>query len=160
MQSNAPQPPSLQNLKLTHSQEGTVLEGEASKSAIFAPSAPPEVLPVISDPVMIASVRSLASQLPMSIPEGFLGEPLAPFSEKPFIDKDSDDFWETCGDRMSSSVLGWGTPSTQVASIIRRGKFGIDGLIEWIKYVIVEGVVDEVLVEGKLSCLADAITHL
>lgn len=70
-----------------------------------------------------------------------------------------DDAWETI-DRMLNRVFGYGVAVEQLTSIITRGPFGMDGMYNWVKVCIEELKIDEVLLDGKVQRLIDAMLLL
>jgi hypothetical protein len=64
----------------------------------------------------------------------------------------ADDLWEATLNHILKSALGWGTDGN-VDEIIRRGKWGLDGLVNFAMYFVNERGMSEGLFEGKLGNL-------
>ena len=62
---------------------------------------------------------------------------------------DADELWETTLNHVLKTMLGWRTEGN-MNEIIQRGKLGLDGLVEFATYFVVERGVSEGLVEGNL----------
>ena len=85
---------------------------------------------------------------------------LARFSGTPFVDLDEyDDTWEMV-DRTLNEVIGYNMSVAAVSAIIRRGKFGMDGLCNWLETCISEYGINPELLEGKVDRLLDVINLL
>ena len=76
----------------------------------------------------MSRLRTASARLPESVPVGQYSDPFAVFSGDP---RDSivadDDPWESVIDPCLNRVIGFGVSTHQIADIIRRGPFGIDG---------------------------------
>jgi len=116
--------------------------------------------PVVS---FLERLRELIENLPNDIPEATDYDQLAIFAGHPeqFDDPavDVSDLWETSLNQRLKSVLGWGREGN-VTDIIRRGRKGMDGLYNFIKYFTIKRGVSEDLFEGKLSHLMSAMEKL
>jgi hypothetical protein len=106
-------------------------------------------------------LHALSSHLPESIPIGQESEPFAVFSGDP---RDSvvagEDPWEVFIDPSLNRVIGFGATTRQIADIVRRGRFGIDGFCKWIDICVVELRISPGLLEGKLERVFDALKLL
>jgi hypothetical protein len=51
-------------------------------------------------------------------------------------------------------------PDERIKNMIKWGKYGVDGLCDWIDSCIVDGGVSEALLEGKVSRLAKILGEL
>ena len=102
----------------------------------------------------------MIKNLPESIPEASDYDKLAIFAARPcdFDDTSipSDELWEEVVNKVLKSIFGWGMEGN-MDEIIRKGRKGLDGLNEFIKYFIVKRGVDEALFEGKLTHLMCAL---
>jgi hypothetical protein len=121
-----------------------------------------KVLPV-SGPTFsnfIKKLQNLVKDLPESIPEASEFDRLAVFGGMPmeFDDPalDVDELWETTLNNVLKSTLGWGTEGN-MGEVVRRGKWGLDGLVNFAKYFVEERGVSIELFEGKLSNLVKAL---
>jgi hypothetical protein len=102
------------------------------------------------------NLQNLVKDLPESIPEASEFDRLAVFGGNPkeFDDPalDADELWETTLNNVLKSTLGWGTEGN-MDEIIRRGKWGLDGLVNFATYFVEERGVSGGLFEGKLTHL-------
>ncbi|KAF4612577.1 hypothetical protein D9613_012728 [Agrocybe pediades] len=101
--------------------------------------------------------------LPQSVPEGEATDSLAMFAGNPansdIQGADAEELWELVLNQTMKTVLGWGT-NTNMNDLVRRGRYGLDGLLGFVKYFVIKRGVDEGLFEGKLSGLYTAIDKL
>lgn len=108
----------------------------------------------------LARFQYLIENLPESIPEASDYDRLAIFAVRPcdFDDTSipSGELWEEVVNKVLKSMFGWGMEGN-MDDIIRRGRKGLDGLAEFVKYFVVKRGVDEALFEGKLSYLMCAL---
>jgi hypothetical protein len=85
---------------------------------------------------------------------------LAQFLAPLVIDPDEyEDAWEMV-DETLNSVIGYGASVAAVAAIIQRGRFGMNGLCDWLDMCILQYGIDPKLLEGKVQCLLDAMRLL
>lgn len=116
----------------------------------------------VSEPIsnFINTLRNLVEDLPDSVPEASEFDKLAVFGRSPkefdVPTSDADELWETTLNHVLKSTLGWGTEGN-MNEIIRRGKWGMDGLVKFATYFMVEQGVSEGLFEGKLETLVEAL---
>lgn len=109
---------------------------------------------------LIDRLRVATRRLPKTVLVGTEVDILAQFSGAPFVDLDEyDDAWEMV-DRTLNGVIGYGMSVAAVSAIIRRGKFGMDGLCNWLETCISEYGINPELLEGKVDRLLDAINLL
>jgi hypothetical protein len=112
---------------------------------------------------LITRLCALSSQLPEDIPIGQESDPFAIFSGDPqesIVANSNDDPWEYVVDPALNRVIGFGVSARQIADIIKRGPFGIDGFCQWIKICMVELEVSPVLLEMRLVRVFDALKLL
>ena len=107
----------------------------------------------------ITELRLIAARLPLSIPEASPKARLAPFATKPIFNP-AVNFWEESGDSVLNNLIGYGQKDSEIEKIIQWGAYGIDGLLNWIEAVCIEGGVSEVLLEGKLETLGRVLQKL
>lgn len=67
----------------------------------------------------------------------------------------SGELWEEVVNKILKLAFGWGVEGN-MDSIIRRGRKGLDGLADFVKYFIVKQGVNEALFEGKLFVSNDS----
>ena len=123
-------------------------------------SAPPHIheRPLSGQPVskLITKFQYLINNLPESVPEGSVDDPLAIFEEYPKkfddLSLNAEELWEAKLNGLLKSVLGWGVDQS-MDGIIWRGQTGLDGLAKFVEYFIAKRGVSEALFEGKLSYL-------
>lgn len=105
---------------------------------------------------LIERLYHAIANLPDSIPEASDYDSLAIFGTHPEAYDDStldaDDLWETVLNQLLKTALGWGTEGN-MDNIIRRGKKGLDGLSNFVRYFVIKRGVSEGLFEGKLTHL-------
>ena len=66
----------------------------------------------------------------------------------------ADELWEMGLNNMLKSALGWGLEG-DIDAIIQHGKWGLDGLLDFVIYFVEERGVSKGLFEGKLGPLID-----
>jgi hypothetical protein len=119
--------------------------------------------PVNGRSQFIERLEGLVKRIPKSIPEGSQDDQLAPFGDDPqnqdVSTVEGDELWEVNLNSFLKGVLGWGTEDA-MERIVRRGKKGMDGVLEFARYFIVERGVSEGLFEGKFSGLLDALERM
>ena len=109
---------------------------------------------------LLASISLVASRLPTAVPLATSTDVLAQFHGDPAQQiEDGDDAWETI-DRTLNRVIGYGQTMEDIAAIIRRGPFGIDGFIGWLRSCITTLKIDEALLENKVQRVIDAMVSV
>ena len=123
------------------------------------------VLPV-SGPIFnnfIKTLQNLVKELPDSIPEASEFDRLAVFGGAPkeFDDPalDADELWETTLNSVLKLTLGWAMEGN-MNEIIHPGKWGLDGLVNFVTYFVEEWGVSGELFEGKLTYLVTALKEM
>jgi len=118
----------------------------------------PVAAPIVTD--FLETLHHLIKNLPDTVPEASDYDKLAVFEGNPmhFDDPalDADELWENVLNVQLKSALGWGMDE-DMDPIIRRGRKGLDGLANFVKYFIVKRGVKVCLFEGKLSHLMIAL---
>ena len=69
------------------------------------------------------------------------------------------DPWESL-DPALNIAIGYSVSVEEIARIIRRGGYGMDGMYRWLDKCVVELKVDEKLLEMKIQRLIDAMVLL
>ena len=117
----------------------------------------------VSEPIsdsFIKTLQNLVKDLPASVPEASEIDRLAVFGQNPkeFDDAalDADELWEKTLNGILKSTLGWGMEGN-MDEIIRRGRWGLDGLVNFATYFVEQRGVSEGLFEGKLTHLVIAL---
>lgn len=103
-------------------------------------------------------LRELSAALPDAVPLATADDVLSGFAAIPMFPKD-DDYdceWEFV-DKTLNVLLGYGRSDEDVASFIRRGPFGMDGLIKWLSCCLSWPGVTMPLLEGKIERLCRAL---
>ena len=124
-------------------------------------------IPLMFQPVLgpisnnfIKMLWELVKDLPASVPEASEFNRLAVFggSLKEFDDPslDADELWEMTLNSVLKSTLGWGNEGN-MDNIICYGKWGLDGLVNFVTYFVEEWGVSGGLFEGKLTNLMMAL---
>ena len=109
---------------------------------------------------LVDRLRAATRMLPVTVRVGTEDDVLAQFSSAPFVDpSEYDDAWEMV-DKTLNGAIGYGTSVAAVSAIIRRGRFGMDGLCDWLETCILEYGIDPNLLEGKVQRLLDAMSLL
>jgi hypothetical protein len=158
--SSAPQPPRLQKQTLNEASVRAVGSPKLIDAAM-APVRPSVCRPNhAACPKMIFELRTLAARLPNSIPEGTLGDKLAPFAQRPYIGPNVETFWEEVADPILNNLIGYGQTDEVIKKLIRRGELGLDGLCNWLEFILTEAGVNETLLEMKVDRLSNAIRSL
>ncbi|KAF8159901.1 hypothetical protein B0H34DRAFT_843620 [Crassisporium funariophilum] len=110
----------------------------------------------------VSKLRTLVKNLPQSIPEASQFDKLSVFGSnlRDFDDASlsADDLWETGLNDVLKATLGWGKDGN-MDQIIRRGKWGLDGLVNFVAYFIEERGVSEGLFRGKLDYLMEELKN-
>lgn len=105
-------------------------------------------------------LQELVKDLPESVPEASEFDRLAVFGGNPkeFDDPtlNAEELWEATLNNVLKSTLGWGIEGN-MDNIIRRGKWGLDGLVNFASYFVEERSVSGGLFEGKLTYLMTAL---
>ena len=108
----------------------------------------------------VARLQAMVESIPESVPEGLENDRLAQFSVNPQIHDDpsldADGLWEEVLNSFLKGALGWGTEQS-MDDVVRRGAMGMGGILQFARYFIEERGVNEILFEGKLSHLLNAV---
>lgn len=101
--------------------------------------------------LLVSRLRTTSARLPESdLFAVFSGDP------RDSIEAD-DDPWESVIDPCLNRVIGFGVSTRQIADLIRRGPYGIDGFCRWIEICMIELEVSPELLEMKLERIFDAL---
>ena len=115
-------------------------------------------IPVIDN--FLEKLVNLIRLLPDTIPEATDYDKLAVFAGNPRDfdnpDLDADDLWEEVLNKVLKSALGWGEEEN-MDDVIRRGRKGLDGLTNFVKFFVVKRGVQMSLFEGKLAWLVTTL---
>jgi hypothetical protein len=113
----------------------TIPEDKAASSE--AQPEAPDTGPIIDS--IIDTLKNLVDNLPDCVPEASESDRLAVFGgspeefDNPILD--ADELWETTLNHILKSALGWGMEGN-MNEIIRRGRWGLDGLVNFAKYFV------------------------
>ena len=109
---------------------------------------------------LIDRLRVAIRMLPITVLVGTEDDVLGQFARAPFVDpSEYDDAWEMV-DKTLNGAIGYGMSIAAVSAIIRRGRFGMDGLCDWLETCILEYGINPNLLEGKVQRLLDAMSLL
>ncbi|KAG6874972.1 hypothetical protein C0992_005740, partial [Termitomyces sp. T32_za158] len=142
---------------------GPLKEAE-KEDVLFVPVAdlvvPASITPEI--PHIINRLRTLFAKIPDSVPLAEQDGPLANYATDPgaFNDPGIDAFelWQTLLNPMLKWTWGWGT-EINPHTIIRRGSYGMDGLLNFLEYFVKRGVPED-LIEGKMGRVIAALEEM
>ncbi|KAF8810813.1 hypothetical protein BYT27DRAFT_7221830 [Phlegmacium glaucopus] len=117
----------------------------------------------VSESIMegfIWEMGKLVKSLPLSTPEASEIDKLSVFGADPrrFDDRtiDTDELWENRLHNILKATLGWGKEGN-MEEIICQGKWGLDGLLNFVTYFVKERGVSEGLLRGKLDYLIEEL---
>ena len=120
----------------------------------------PAQLPLSPKSPLLAKLKAIISTLPDSVVTGTKEDDLAQFSGDPIHEVDEgEDAWEMI-DRALNRVIGYGKTATEIENVIRRGRYGMDGMFSWLEKCIYELKIDEGLLENKVERMIGAMLQL
>jgi hypothetical protein len=122
----------------------------------------PELALVHQSPpsALFQSLRNCIDTLPTTVEIASKTDLLAHFSGDPVLEiEEGSDPWENL-DPALNIVVSYGASVREIAGIIRRGDYGMDGMYRWLKKCVAVLKVDEALLEMKVQCLIDAMILL
>ncbi|KAF8161442.1 hypothetical protein B0H34DRAFT_673382 [Crassisporium funariophilum] len=135
----------------------TISANPLHKEAAF-PTPQPVSVPIKES--FATKLQELVMSLPLSIPEALEFDRLAVFGGDPKSFDDptisADELWETGLNNVLKATFGWGK-ERNMNEIIRRGKWGLDGLVNFVTYFVKERGVSESLFKGKLDYLFEEL---
>ena len=81
---------------------------------------------------LLSRLYALTANLPQSIPIGSQNEPFGCFAVNPQdLILPGQDAWEDVIDPTFNRVIGFGKSTPEIAALIRRGEYGMDGFFNW-----------------------------
>ena len=104
-------------------------------------------------------LHNATNSLPDTVPLATAADTLAQFSADPIIDGDDEDAWQMV-DRTLNRIIGYGATIEEISALIRRGKFGMDGLCIWLEKCVSTLRIEEALLENKVNRLVEAMVLL
>lgn len=111
--------------------------------------------------VLLSRLRALTVNLPLSVPIGYQGEPLACFAVNPeLLVQPGQDAWEDVVDPTFNQVIGFGRTTIEIAGFIRRGQYGMDGFCNWTAACLESLKISPSLLEMRLDRVMQAMIHL
>jgi hypothetical protein len=121
---------------------------------VFAPSKELECL--------LTRLRIISKALPLSVPEGAIDDQLAVLSgdfslEVATINPDM--LWEYIN-KATDRVFGYGMGVQELSALIRRGRYGMDGVCTWLEHAVVKLGSEAILLEGRIGLLIEAMERL
>lgn len=110
---------------------------------------------------LIRRLERAARDVPSSVPVAAEGDEFGIWGGKPelYYPPGCEDVWETV-DGVLNRVVGYGRSVDDIASIIRRGPDGIDGLLTTLEYLVRVHSIKGALLEGKINRILEAITTM
>ena len=63
-------------------------------------------------------------------------------------------------DRALNRVIGYGKTETEIEQIVRRGQYGMDGMLLWLEKCVYNLKIDESLLENKVDRIINAMLNL
>lgn len=125
------------------------------RMAVPRPPEHPKQAPTLHALALLASITDAAHDLPSLVPEAEEDDDIAHvvLSGGP---KDPSEAWEHF-DHVLNRFLGFGVDIEDLAQRIRRGPFGIEGLIRYIHGFMADYSIPGDLLEGKLERLSKAL---
>ena len=107
-----------------------------------------------------AKLEAAISTLPATVLVGTKEDDIAQFSGDPIHSlDDGEDAWEMI-DRALNRVIGYGKTASEIEKLIRRGEYGMDGMLSWLRKCVYELKIDERLLENKVERLINAMVQL
>jgi len=117
--------------------------------------------PPVQDVTFLSRLRMLAANLPISIPVGKQDEPLGCFAANPRdLILPEQDAWEDVIDPTFNRVIGFGKSTPEIATLIRRGSYGMDGFCDWTTACIEHLGIPSSLLEMRLERVMQAMINL
>jgi hypothetical protein len=112
-----------------------------------------------SNILLVQELRDLAAALPEAIPEATEADVLAQYAKDPSSfdhpTAHGEAIWEAGLNKALKDGLGWGDGQTDWDIVIRRGSWGVDGLVKLVEYFVGQRGVPESLFEGKLTLIKE-----
>jgi hypothetical protein len=111
----------------------------------------------------IEQLRTAIQSLLHTVPEAIPDDLLAVFSVQPVFDANlssADTLWEEIVDLTLNNLIGFGKEITQIKLLVKTGKYGLEGLCNWMETFIVEGGINPCLFEGKVDWLVKVIDEM
>jgi hypothetical protein len=138
-------------------ENGSAALRRAEQSPTPGPSNPAETVHV----TLLSRLRILTANLPLSVPIGRQGEPLACFAVNPEnLVQAGQDAWEDVVDPTFNQVIGFGRTTVEIAGFIRRGEYGMDGFCNWTEICLERLHIAPSLLEMRLERVAQAMIYL
>ena len=110
--------------------------------------------------MLLNQFKAAIDSLPLVISIGINSDDLAAFSGNPvaLIGPD-DEPWEIL-DQVLNWLISYGATPEGIQSIIQWGQFGMDGMYKWVKACIKDLHINELLLEGKIQQLIEAMEFM
>ncbi|KAI3998057.1 hypothetical protein K525DRAFT_275669 [Schizophyllum commune Loenen D] len=108
---------------------------------------------------LLNRLRTKIERMPDDIPLSVHGDELYKFVSSDFTVDSPSEAWEVL-DPALNRVFGYGVTTESVAAIIRRGEYGMLGVVQILEMFVenYEGI-EGGLLEGKVQCMIEAIEH-
>jgi hypothetical protein len=134
-------------------QPGSALEPGPLHSGLIHQSA--------AQPTLLSQLRTLTASLPVSIPIGKRDEAFGCFAINPEdLVLPGQDAWEDVIDPTFNRVIGFGKSTPEIAALIRRGEYGMDGFCKWTTACIEQLGIPSSVLEMRLEWVMHAMVHM
>ncbi|KAF8871917.1 hypothetical protein BD779DRAFT_1477859 [Infundibulicybe gibba] len=111
---------------------------------------------------LINQVRAMAQELPMDVPPGVAGDEIAAFGRDMAIavseGVEDDEIWEHA-DPILNRLLGYGRSKPEIQQLVRRGEKGVEGLCEFLGYLVATVPVASLLFYGEIPAVHVIMYH-
>ena len=109
---------------------------------------------------LMTKLKDAEDRMDATIPLGKEGDEISFFgiekAKGQCMGVDKGEIWEIVNPELDR-FLGFGRSASEIQSLIRRGKMGVTGFREYLTYLVEEGGVAGVMLDGKVERLIDAI---
>ncbi|EIW81501.1 hypothetical protein CONPUDRAFT_55848, partial [Coniophora puteana RWD-64-598 SS2] len=107
---------------------------------------------------LMRQLREALAGLPDSIPEGGSDDKLGKLMStlKPLTPACKKDAWELL-DPILNNLVGYGTSAAEFAMHLRRGRLGMDGLVDWLNAEVTAWEIGGSVLEGKIGVMVGAM---
>lgn len=159
--SNSPAPALVHSTALVPSSTTAAVPAPAlilvTSHAVSEEKSLPTPVPVIK------RIQVAVARLPLSVPEGMIGDALAGLRVDPTTLADPalgpNGLWERFLNGFLKTHLGWGIGAPG-SELMRWGSLGMTGLLRFVEYFVAEHGVSPMLFEGKLNHLLEEVDKM
>lgn len=111
----------------------------------------------------MTKLKEAEDRMDVTIPLGKDGDEISSFdverAKSQCMAVAKDEVWEIINPQLDRS-LGFGRSTSEIQSLLRRGNMGVTGFRRYLTYLVEEGGVTGVMLEGKVERLIDAINRM